>query len=100
MALVLTPTTTRRHAPHNRYLGCANMSCPLCKHNPHKTCAAGLDFDEAYADTQVLRSRCDADVVVELVNAATGELVPAPGMELQVCGVCECGAHPLHVPCS
>lgn len=70
--------------PFPRYLGCANMDCPLCKHNPHKTCAASDNFDEAYADNQVLRARCDADVCVELYNASTGEVFSAPGVEVQV----------------
>lgn len=60
------------------------MDCPLCKHNPHKTCASADNFDEAYADNQVLRARCDADVCVELYNASTGETFSAPGVEVQV----------------
>lgn len=75
---------TPRTPPPVRYLGCANTDCPLCKHNPHKTCPADDNFDEAYADNQVLRARCDADVHVELFNAATGEPFSAPGVEVQV----------------
>lgn len=60
------------------------MDCGLCKHNPHKTCATAENFDEAYADNQVLRARCDADVCVELFNASTGEVFSAPGVEVQV----------------
>jgi hypothetical protein len=67
-----------------RYLGCSNIDCPLCKHNPHKTCPSNENFDEAYADNQVLRARCDADVHVELYNASTGEVFSAPGVEVQV----------------
>lgn len=67
-----------------RYLGCSNIDCPLCKHNPHKTCPSNDNFDEAYADNQVLRARCDADVHVELYNASTGEVFSAPGVEVQV----------------
>lgn len=67
-----------------RYLGCSNSECALCKHNPHKTCPTGDNFDEAYADNQVLRARCEADICVELVNSATGEVFPAPGVEVQV----------------
>jgi hypothetical protein len=67
-----------------RYLGCSNTECPLCKHNPHKTCPSNDNFDEAYADNQVLRARCEADVHVELYNASTGEVFSAPGVEVQV----------------
>lgn len=79
-----THTHTPCASPPARYLGCANTDCPLCKHNPHKTCPADDNFDEAYADNQVLRARCDADVHVELFNAATGEPFSAPGVEVQV----------------
>jgi hypothetical protein len=68
----------------HRYIGCSNSDCALCKHNPHKTCAPADNFDEAYADNQVLRARCEADVCVELYNASTGETFSAPGVEVQV----------------
>ncbi len=65
-------------------MGCLNQDCQLCKNNPHKTCQAGVDFDEAYADNQVLKARCDAEVYIELINQLTGEVFSAPGVEVQV----------------
>lgn len=44
--------------------------------------------DECYADNQVLRSKCDAEVFVELVNAQSGEPIAVPGMEVQVRAEC------------
>jgi hypothetical protein len=68
----------------DRYLGCTDPDCALCKNNPHKTCNPADLFDEAYADNQVLKARCEAELYVELVNATTGEVYPAPGVEVQV----------------
>lgn len=67
-----------------RFLGCISQECTLCKNNPHKTCAAVDNFDEAYADNQVLKSRCEAEIFVELINQSTGEVYSAPGVEVQV----------------
>lgn len=78
---------TLRFSHACRYVGCASPSCGLCKHNPHKACGADDNFDEAYADSQPLRSPCETDICVELVNAATGEVVSAPGLEVQLCAV-------------
>lgn len=45
----------------------------LCKNNPNKTCVRGDHFDGAYADSQVLRAKCEAEIGVELYNRVTGQ---------------------------
>jgi hypothetical protein len=67
-----------------RFLGCVSQDCLLCKNNPHKTCGTEDNFDEAYADNQVLRARCEAEIFVDLINQVTGEVYSAPGVEVQV----------------
>jgi hypothetical protein len=62
-----------------------NKECVLCKNNPNKRCCEDDNFDECYADNQVLRARCDADIHIELVNGLTGAPQHVPGLELQVC---------------
>lgn len=59
--------------------------------NPNKTCGEFDNFDACYADNQVLKAKCDADIFVELVNKATGEAYQQPGVEIQVhTGACIC----------
>jgi hypothetical protein len=90
-----THTHTRTHAllscnPPFRFTGCISKDCSLCKNNPNKRCLPGDNLDECYADNQQLRSKCEADVFVELVNAQTGKPMALPGMEVQVrCGSME-----------
>eukprot|EP00882_Tetradesmus_deserticola_P013258 GHRQ01014062.1.p1 GENE.GHRQ01014062.1~~GHRQ01014062.1.p1 ORF type:complete len:404 (+),score=192.97 GHRQ01014062.1:311-1522(+) len=67
-----------------RFLGCVSQDCMLCKNNPHKTCGSGDNFDEAYADNQVLRARCEADVYVDLINHVSGDICSAAGVEVQL----------------
>ncbi|WIA09270.1 hypothetical protein OEZ85_008678 [Tetradesmus obliquus] len=70
---------------HNcRFLGCVSQDCMLCKNNPHKTCDGDDNFDEAYADNQVLRARCEAEIFVDLINQVSGEVYSAPGVEVQL----------------
>jgi len=51
---------------------------------------AGDNLDECYADCQVLRSKCEAEVFVELVNTQTEQTMSLPGMEVQVGAGCMC----------
>jgi len=67
-----------------RFIGCMSKECNLCKNNPNKRCPEGDNLDECYADCQVLRSKCEAEVFVELVNTQTERPVALPGMEVQV----------------
>lgn len=67
-------------------MGCLNQDCQLCKNNPHKVCDPEINFDEAYADNQVLKARCEAEVYIELMNQSTGEVFSAQGVEVQVSG--------------
>jgi hypothetical protein len=71
-----------------RFLGCVGQECLLCKNNPHKTCGSDDNFDEAYADNQVLRARCEAEIYIDLINQVTGDVYSAPGVEVQVCASC------------
>ena len=65
-------------------MGCVSKECALCLNNPNKTCADGDNFDAAYADNQVLKTKCDAEVFVELVNRVTREPYQVPGVDVQV----------------
>ncbi len=56
--------------PHRRFLGCRYRHCALCANNPHKRCGENDCFDDCYVDNQILKSKCDADIYVELVDAA------------------------------
>lgn len=58
--------------------------CPLCKNNPNKKCREDDNFDECYADGQVLKSKCEADVFLELVNLRTGVAEALPGVDIAV----------------
>lgn len=55
----------------------------MCKNNPNKRCRDEDNFDECYADCQVLRSKCEADIFLELVDPMTGQAQSVPGIELQ-----------------
>ncbi|MEW5306145.1 MAG: hypothetical protein WDW36_008633 [Sanguina aurantia] len=67
-----------------RYLGCPQRDCFLCKNNPNKHCEENDNFDEAFADNQPLRSKCDADIWVELWNQDASGSEALPGVEIQV----------------
>ncbi|KAF6262534.1 hypothetical protein COO60DRAFT_1624938 [Scenedesmus sp. NREL 46B-D3] len=67
-----------------RFLGCVSQDCMLCKNNPHKTCGSNDNFDEAYADNQVLRARCEAEIFVDLINHVSGDVYSVPGVEVQL----------------
>ncbi|KAG2498858.1 hypothetical protein HYH03_003050 [Edaphochlamys debaryana] len=58
--------------------------CPLCKNNPNKKCREEDNFDEAYADGQILKSKCEADVFLEIINLRTGQPEALPSVEIAV----------------
>ncbi|KAG1679168.1 hypothetical protein FOA52_000524 [Chlamydomonas sp. UWO 241] len=77
-----------------RFLGCTDPSCHLCENNPNKRCAEGEMFPEAYSDSMVIKTKCDADacviktkcdadVCVELVGACG--VVARNGVAVQIC---------------
>ena len=73
------------HFAHRcRFLGCLNKACSLCANNPKKRCLDADNFDECYADNQVLKSKCDIDVFVQLLSLSSGNVVNLPGVEIQV----------------
>ena len=85
MALTpLTRDTPRCHQPCHRFIGCRVKDCILCANNPNKRCTADENFQEAYADNQVLRSKCDSDIHIEIVSTQTGLPADIQGAEIQV----------------
>lgn len=72
--------------PHctRRFLGCRDKECSLCNNNPNKRCAHDDSFDECYANDQVMKSKCEADVVLELVSSSTGQRHNTSEVEVQV----------------
>jgi hypothetical protein len=67
-----------------KFRGCKSKDCALCINNPNKRCGADSQFAECFADNQVMRSPCDADVCIQLVSLATGEPVAINGVEVVV----------------
>ncbi|KAG1679301.1 hypothetical protein FOA52_009331 [Chlamydomonas sp. UWO 241] len=67
-----------------KFLACVDKECSLCNNNPNKRCDEDDNFDECYANDQVLRSKCEADVFMELVSASTGKRHDMSGFEVQL----------------
>uniref|UniRef100_A0A7R9V475 Uncharacterized protein n=1 Tax=Chlamydomonas euryale TaxID=1486919 RepID=A0A7R9V475_9CHLO len=67
-----------------KFSGCRNKECGLCANNPSKRCEDGDNFDESYADQQLLKSKCDSDIHVEAVDIHSGQAVNLSGMEVVV----------------
>ncbi|KAL3143125.1 PSII 6.1 kDa protein [Trebouxia sp. C0009 RCD-2024] len=61
-----------RHDCQN--LTCLNPRCPLCCQNPNKRCPDSVHFASKYLEKNPLRSRCGANIRIEVVDTATGEL--------------------------
>ncbi|KXZ52828.1 hypothetical protein GPECTOR_8g211 [Gonium pectorale] len=80
----ITDSYALRFTHRCRFLGCMRKECNLCKNNPNKKCREDDNFDECYADGQVLKSKCEADVYLELVNLRTGVAEALPGVEIAV----------------
>lgn len=51
LQLLSHPPHTHTHKLSQRYIGCADRGCELCRHNPAKRCAD--NFDEAYPEKAV-----------------------------------------------
>ncbi|PNW75496.1 hypothetical protein CHLRE_12g529050v5 [Chlamydomonas reinhardtii] len=67
-----------------KFLGCMRKECGLCKNNPNKKCREEDNFDECYADGQILKSKCESDVSLELINLRTGLAEALPSVEIAV----------------
>eukprot|EP00803_Ostreobium_quekettii_P007979 evm.model.scf_324.1 EVM.evm.TU.scf_324.1 scf_324:1593-3902(+) len=63
-------------------LGCTDMQCALCQHNPHRRCR--VNFDRKYLVQDTLRAKCNATIRVELIDRATGQLFEEEMPELQI----------------
>ncbi|KAK9803940.1 hypothetical protein WJX72_006604 [[Myrmecia] bisecta] len=53
--------------------GCNRPQCVLCKHNPNKRCTG--NFAHKYWVGDRLLAKCEGEIQVELIDAATGERV-------------------------
>ena len=56
-----------------RNLTCLNPRCPLCCQNPNKRCPDSVHFASKYLEKNPLKSRCGANIRIEVVNSGTGE---------------------------
>ena len=63
-------------------LGCTDMQCALCQHNPHRRCR--VNFDRKYLVQDTLRAKCNATIRVELIDRATGQLFEEDIPDLQI----------------
>lgn len=52
----------------HRCLGCDDLACELCMHNPNRKCTGNLG--NKYLIEDPLRPRCNASITVHLVDAA------------------------------
>ena len=57
--------------PARRNHGCNSGACVLCKHNPAKRCTG--NFAHKYWVGDKLLAKCEGAILVELINADTGE---------------------------
>ncbi|GFR43768.1 hypothetical protein Agub_g4882 [Astrephomene gubernaculifera] len=80
----VTDSYVLRFTHRCRFLGCLRKECALCKNNPNKKCREEDNFDECYADGQVLKSKCEADVYLELINLRTNQPEALPSVEIAV----------------
>lgn len=65
-------------------VGCADVACELCCHNPARRCTS--NFAHKYLCGDRLRPKCDATIYVTLVEAATGARVAnAPELTVEAC---------------
>lgn len=53
-----------------RSLGCLDLQCVLCEHNPHRRC--NVNFSPKYLVNDVLKAKCDANIRVEIIDRQTG----------------------------
>ena len=64
-----------------RNLTCLNPRCILCSQNPNKRCPDGVNFNSKYLEKNALKSKCGANIRLEVVNAATA--IPAQQQRLE-----------------
>ncbi|CAL8469005.1 g8546 [Coccomyxa elongata] len=98
MGLPAYPATPNLAQPHNghrnlelvfvhdcRNHGCNLASCVLCKHNPAKRCTG--NFAHKYWVGDKLLAKCEGSIVVEVIDADTGERMvdEVQGMRIEVC---------------
>lgn len=66
-------------------LGCLDLQCVLCEHNPNRRCS--VNFAQKYLVNDVLHAKCDAPIRVEIIDRATGQPISEdlPGFSLELC---------------
>lgn len=67
-----------------RSLGCLDMQCVLCEHNPQRRC--NVNFAPKYLVNDPLKAKCEAPIRIEVIDRATGVPVgeDIPDMHLEV----------------
>lgn len=88
--------TTQRSRSRSRSRHISRCHSPPCTPPPSPSpwTRHTLRRAEAYADNQVLRAKCDADLSVELFNTASGQRYSQQGVDIRVgcgCERCTCG---------
>ncbi|KAH7619140.1 hypothetical protein Ndes2526B_g06092 [Nannochloris sp. 'desiccata'] len=66
-------------------LGCLDLQCVLCEHNPSRRCS--VNFASKYLVNDTLHAKCDAPIRVEIIDRATGQPIneDIPGVSLELC---------------
>ncbi|KAK9793199.1 hypothetical protein WJX73_002582 [Symbiochloris irregularis] len=65
-------------------LGCLDMQCVLCEHNPQRRC--NVNFAPKYLVNDPLKAKCEAPIRIEVIDRATGVPVgeDIPDMHLEM----------------
>ncbi|KAF8070864.1 hypothetical protein HT031_000945 [Scenedesmus sp. PABB004] len=73
-----------------KFVGCKSEECALCRNNPSKVCDDGDVFDHQYwvrddgKGGQPIRSRCGADVALQLVERGSGAPAYLPDVRVKL----------------
>ncbi len=72
-------------SPSFRSLGCLDLQCVLCEHNPSRRCS--VNFASKYLVNDTLHAKCDAPIRVEVIDRTTGIPIHEniPGVSLELC---------------
>ena len=72
-------------SPPFRSLGCLDLQCVLCEHNPSRRCS--VNFASKYLVNDTLLAKCDAPIRVEVIDRTTGIPIHEniPGVSLELC---------------
>lgn len=62
-----------------------DTECSMCKNTPHRRCTS--NFAQKYLSGDAIKSKCGANILVEVIDRSTGETAPAEavrGLHLEV----------------